>query len=397
MKTIAVGAALALGLLAGPGTAASPIELPTLTRIASKLSGLQSERRVTVVTADAATMRRQATRLLDRDYPADQQAYDETIYRALGLLKAGEPLRPALLARSTSNVLGLYDPVSGTLYVRSGTQRRAALLHELVHALQDQAFNLRRLSALRRGDRDAAAAAAAAVEGDAQWATQLVGGAGTPSLTTRLLASHSSHRIDLFLELEQQFPYTTGLRFVANLHNLGGNKAVFTALRQFPTTSEQIFHIDAFLAREPAQQVALLPAAGGLSLQRADTFGELDVRALLAVFQVPRLDHVGEGWGGGRTAIYGDAAGHKAVAVVVNWDTDLDAAEWGEAVATYVNEAFEPDIPGFPATTPCGSATCWSVAGRQIAFVRNGERTALVFGDSAATAGALAASLAGAP
>ena len=151
-----------------------------------------------------------------------------------------------LVARS-KDILGLYDPVTRTLFVRAGSQRRNGLLRQLVHALQDQSF---------------------------------------------------------FLELENQFPYTTGLRFVVNLHNLGGNQAIFSALRQFPTTTEQILHVDAFLAREPGQRLTLAPSAGGLALQHSDTFGELDVRALLAVFQVPRLDEVGDRWGGGRTAIY---------------------------------------------------------------------------------------------
>ena len=93
-----------------------------------------------------------------------------------------------------------------------------------------------------------------------------------------------------------------------NLHNLGGNQAIFSALRQFPTTTEQILHVDAFLAREPGQRLTLAPSAGGLALQHSDTFGELDVRALLAVFQVPRLDEVGDRWGGGRTAIYSDSS-----------------------------------------------------------------------------------------
>ena len=134
-----------------------------------------------------------------------------------------------LVARS-KDILGLYDPVTRTLFVRAGSQRRNGLLRQLVHALQDQSF---------------------------------------------------------FLELENQFPYTTGLRFVVNLHNLGGNQAIFSALRQFPTTTEQILHVDAFLAREPGQRLTLAPSAGGLALQHSDTFGELDVRALLAVFQVP--------------------------------------------------------------------------------------------------------------
>ena len=90
-KAFALHVVLAAGLagaaLAAPSPAGTPIELPTLTRIASRLSGLQAHTRVTVVMRNAAGMRSEAQRLLDRDYPADQQAYDETVYLALGLLQ----------------------------------------------------------------------------------------------------------------------------------------------------------------------------------------------------------------------------------------------------------------------------------------------------------------------
>jgi hypothetical protein len=383
---------LALALAATPAAAAPPIELPALTRIASRLSGLQTLRQVKIATVSPARMRNEAVRILDRDYPPDQQAYDETVYRALGLERAGEALRPALVRELGGAVRGLYDPVTRTLFVRSGSDR-TALLHELVHALQDQSFDLRRLSSLRRGNRDAASAASAAVEGDATFATEVLGGR-TLAFAPRRLAAQEESKLGEFLTLEHEFPYSTGLRFVATLHNLGGNRAVFSALRIFPVTTEQIFHIDAFLGREEAAPVALPQSAAGFALRRSDTWGELDVRALLAVFQVPRLDRVGEGWGGGRTAVYTDAAGGQAVAVALAWDSELDAQEWQEAVSTWVNEAFDPDTPGFPPTVPCAATTCWSIAGRAIAFDRQAARTGLVVGSSVAAAAALAHAIA---
>lgn len=290
---------------------------------------------------------------------------------------------------------GVYDPIARRLYVRRGAGLRAALIHELVHALQDQAFDLRRLSSLRRGNRDAALAASAAVEGHATFATEVLGGRmlALRSPPTRGPASHGGSRIRLFLGLEAEFPYTTGLRFVTNLYNLGGKSAAFAALRRFPATSEQIFHIDAFLSLEPALPLELPGSAAGFSLLRDDSFGELDVRALLAIFQVPRLDHVGEGWGGGLSALYRDGAGRRAMALRLDWDSELDATQWGEAVAIYVNEAFEPDISGFPTTMPCGVDACWSVAGHSIAFRRLGFRTALAFAPPVGDAAALARSL----
>jgi hypothetical protein len=374
----------ALVVAVTPASAGPPLELPALTRIASKLTGLKAKQKVKVVYVSGAALEARALLVLDRDYPRDQQAYDETVYRALGLLSRTEPLRPALIDAQVEGVRGLYDPVTRTLYVRKGADVRQIVLHELVHALQDQTFNLRRLSDLRRGRRDAGLAAAAAVEGSATLATDLV-----RSPASRTVASHTGSHARLFLGLEAQFPYTTGVRFASTLKNLGGDAAVYGSLRRFPETTEQIFHVDAFLARESPAQVALPDVAAGMTLDRADTWGELDVRALLAVFQVPRLDHVGEGWTGGRTAVYRDVAGEQTVAVALDWENETDALQWREAVYTYVNEAFDADTPGFPATASCEADTCWSL-GEQIAFTRDGTRTALVLGRSVSQVAALA-------
>jgi hypothetical protein len=378
---VAIVASLVLAPTLPGGT---PPGLPSLTRIASKLAGLPAKRQPRVKVVSGREIERIAERLLDRSYPRDHQAYDEGLYRALGLLGTSQPLRPVLLARYVRGVPGLYDPQTRTVYVRRGPGMREALLRELVHALQDQAFDLRRLSGLRRESRDSELAAAAAVQGAAAFSS---------IQDVRSLASHGDSRVDLFLQLELAFARTTGARFAATLHGLGGRPAVFGALRRFPETTEQIFHMDAFLAREQADPVAFPQSVNGFSLVRDDSFGELDVRALLAVLQVPRLDHVGEGWGGGRTALYTDGKDRSAYAVLLAWDSVRDAEEWAEAVEAFVNEAFEPDRPGAPPRVGCGATACWNVDGRAIAFQWSGARTALVLAQSIESADGLARTL----
>ena len=364
-------------------------DVRALTRIASRLSGLPVRHRVVVRTVSAAALKAEARTLLDRDYPAAEQAYDETLYRALGLLKPGQSLRPLLLAAATSNVLALYDPATRVLYTRIANGRRPALLHELVRALADQAFDFRRTTALRRTDRDASFAAAAAVDGDATFSTQVLGGrllATAPRRTTSTADPMTS-----FLQLEQQFPDTVGMRFAATLHNLGGRSAVFTSLQQLPTTTAQIFHIDDFLMRLPAETVQLPQSAGGFTLQRSDSFGELDVRALLAAFKVPRIDVVGDGWTGGRSGVYVGASGQNAVSLVLSWETEQDAQEWHDALATYVHAAFDAGDAGAPPTAPCASGdTCWSIGGRGLALTVAGTRTAFAIGPDVESADALA-------
>jgi hypothetical protein len=185
-----------------------------------------------------------------------------------------------------------------------------------------------------------------------------------------------------------------GLRFEADVRNLGGTTAAIDSLRRFPATSEQVFHLDKYLQREPAVAIVLPVRAAGLTLARQGTFGELEVRALLAVFGVAGLDRIGAGWGGGRTARYTGAAG-ESVAVALDWDTALDAAQWAEAVPLYLDAAFAAATGGLPAPSACVATTCWQIGSRAIAFDRFGRRSALVIGAELDEVAALAKGVTG--
>jgi len=358
-------------------------EAKALLRIASNLSGLPVKRAVPITSEGVVRFRQRRLAALDRGYPAASQRYDDVLYSVLRVAGGRGLLRNALV--TSQGQQAFYDPVTRRVYVARGRESRAAVLQAFVHALQDQRFDLRRL-VMSAGRRDARLAASAAVNGHASLVAQLPAG--------RIAAVGRAPRLDRFLELEQGFPTTVGRRFAANLRNLGGNTAVFGALRRFPETTEQIFHIDKFLERERAVPILLPVTAAGLTLSRDATFGELDVRALLAVFGVSRLDQVGRGWGGGRSAMYRNGA-LEAVVLALDWDSDPDAQHWDEAVHEYVDEAFDADVPGPPEATPCTAGACWNVAGQSIAFARVGVRTALALGGDVETCALLARAILG--
>lgn len=357
-----------------------------LLRIAQKASGLTAKAKVRVVVERPAAFERRRVRSLDRRYPPAARAHDEGVLRALGVASGGPGvLRKALLAIDTRTQI--YDPLTRTAYVRAGPTERAAALQGVVHALQDQNFDLRRVVRLPPGS-EAAISAAAAVEGHARLVADV--------LVPRRLAAHGGSKLTRFVQLERGFSRDVGLRFASELRNLGGAKAVNDALRRLPTTSEQVFHLDKYLEQERARPIVLPVDAAGLTLASDGRFGELEVRALLAVFGVPRLDHAAAGWGGGRTALYRGGGG-EAAAVVLEWDTETDALEWAEAAASYVNEAFDAAVPGPPPTSACEASACWQIGVRGIAFVREGERTALVVSDTVARASAVARALVPSP
>src|SRR5204863_3056413 len=154
----------------------------------------------------------------------------------------------------------------------------------------------------------------------------------------------------------------------AQLRYLGGRRAIASALRTFPQTTEQLLHVDKFLERERALPVHLPDPAGGARLVASETFGELDVRSLLQAFGVPGAATGAAGWGGGRLALYDDGV----AAVVLRWDTPDDAAEWQAAVPKYVAAAF----PGSLAHTCPPLDRCWTGPGELAAGVYG---TAAVF------------------
>ncbi len=367
-------------LIAAPGAVAiDGKQAQALLRLAVKATGLTAREPVRIVAEPRVRFRQRRVTLFDRGYPRATQAHDEKVYRALGLLTGGTgTLRKALLALDTRP--GLYDPVARTAYVQTGKGERAAALRQLVHALQDQHFDLKRVRRLT-GSRDATLAAAAAIEGHASLRL------GAPPAPVPGAGS----RLTRFLVLERGFESTVGLRLAADLHNLGGTAAVRSALRRFPATTEQVFHLDKFLQRERAAPIVLPDEVEGLRLRSTGTFGELDVRALLAVFGVPQLDAAATGWGGGRSAVYRDAT-TEAVLVALDWDSEVNAAQWATAAAGYVEAAFGDGV-----LTECSASSCWVSSGRTIAFDRLGIHTALVVAADVRHAGELAraATLAG--
>jgi hypothetical protein len=272
------------------------------------------------------------------------QSLPATLYAPLGLTQRTVP-SPAPPA--------LYDASKRRLLVqRRAAPTRTVLVNELVRALEDQSYNLRRVDTLRTRDHDRWLAARGIVDGTAALAS------GLRSARPRGSA------LDRFLQLEASVGTGPGRALAAQLRYLGGKKAVASALRTFPQTTEQLLHVDKFLEREPALPVRLAPTIGASTLISSETFGELDVRNFLQAFGVTDATVVAEGWGGGRLALY-TAGGTHVAALVVRWDTPQDALEWQAAVPHYVAAAFA----GATAHTCPPLDACWSGPGEVSAGV----------------------------
>jgi hypothetical protein len=306
-------------------------------------------------------------RARNRDYPPALRNADTRLYARLGLQTVALR-RPA--ARPTTPAW--YDPYARKLLLqRPGSPTRARVVHELVRALVDQNFNLRRLRALRARDRDAALAARAIVDGTAALASKL----RPPAL--------SGTATDRFMTLESSAGLGPGRALASELRYLGGSNALRTALQRFPQTTEQLLHVDKFLERERALPVRLPARIGELRLMTTETFGELDLRNLLRALGVANAPSIAAGWGGGRLGLYLTPAGDTVAAVALRWDTLEDAGEWRAAVPAYVAGAF----PGAAARDCPPLDRCWSSASELASGVL-GTTSIFVSGPGAGTVGA---------
>ncbi len=336
------------GLLALPaaGASAAASNRDDLLRRASHLSGLPVRRVVPEKLLAGSLYDAALLRAAYREYPRSLRSIDTALYTRLGLMPH------SLQARLTSEAhasRAWYDPAGRRLLLRRApTPVKASVVNELVRALVDQNFNLRRITGLRVRDRDRALAAKSIVD-------------GTASLASGVTAS-SIHGAPLerFLQLESGLG--AGKALAKELRYIGGSRALASALRLFPQTTEQLLHIDKFLERERALPVRLPTRIGEWKLSASETFGELDVRSLLLAFGVRNAVAAADGWGGGRVGLYVSPTGQTTAALALQWDTIDDGVEWRDAVTRYVEAAFPvATARNCPPLDRCWSST-WDVA-----------------------------------
>jgi hypothetical protein len=284
-------------------------------------------------------------------------ATEEGIFQCLGLLPAGGDYA-ALMAESISAApAGYYDPGTGRLYVPDWIpleRQRAALAHELAHALADRRFGLRRTLDIGEDghhhlDGDAERARAALVEGDAttvalELADPPGGFLGTrelPAVAERLraeaLAGPPAGDGQGWLRALAAFSHVDGFLFVARVRARASWSAVDALWADPPRSTEQVLHPEKYVVHEPAIRIeaAPLPALDGVAhAAGSDVLGELTVRTWLAA-AVPAevAARAAAGWGGDRAVLYLGSGDPQAriLAWLTVWDDPSEADDFARA------------------------------------------------------------------
>lgn len=298
----------------------------------------------------------------DLYYPEEPLARRTAAWRALGVIPPDADLRESLRSFLTGQVVGFYDPATGELvYLETegaelGLGEKQVLAHELVHALDDQRFDLTRLDTLLAAcDDEGFQASLGLVEGSAQYFSTLAAatdpdldfGDIAEALLEALAAQPPSDDVPAFVQELQTWPYIDGPVFVSALDDRGGTQAVDRALRDLPVSTEQIMHPELYPAERPREldipnlAMAVGPGWGDLDAMQV---GEQWLRAMLALrLERDAADDAAAGWDGGVYRAWSDGT-DVIVVLKTAWDTPADADAFAAALETWVGEAGNASI-----------------------------------------------------
>lgn len=298
-------------------------------RLVERLRGLTAQKKIVGRTISRQALSAHLEQNVDRDLPREAQKGLEHSLVLLGLAPPTFDYRATLVQLLAGDLAGFYDPREGALFLKEhleGEERLITLHHELVHALQDQTFDLAWMSEYEVDRSDRLGAFSSLAEGDA-----------TSLMFDAMLAESGRSTLDLPIALiEAQLraasagqapleaappvlrrsllsPYLDGLRFVLELRRRGGYREVNAAFRRPPETTEQLLHPEKYYAGEPGRPVPVPSAPEGYPIGPLfhDVWGEQSVRLVLEEW-LPLViaAESAAGWGGDRMAIYekGDEA-----------------------------------------------------------------------------------------
>lgn len=335
--------------------------------------------------------------------PAIVRAQSEMLF-ALGVVPESFDYEKSLLELMGSQLAGFYDPKQKTMFLSRDLpplEREATLAHELVHALQDQHYDLEKRIKFREDATDEQSAIHALAEGDATSAmldhVLAVRGLRAIDVSDEIISLEARGAIEMSMEaanvpsiLKRSVvsPYVDGLAFVNWARRRGGWAGVDSIWRDPPTTTEQLLHPDKHLAREQAESVPVPSprAAGPGEVMYRDVLGEQSLRILFEEW-MPRRSAIesASDWAGDRLAVFRDGE-RFALAWHVRYDSEAAAKRGAEAFARGVVRPKDQRAGEFAAPEKAkaalknGKACAERAAAGPLALVRDGRDVALVGG-----------------
>jgi hypothetical protein len=271
-----------------------------------------------------------------------------------GMLPEGTDLATLAASFAAASAGATYSPHDKRVLILSGqgadapSRDESLIMHEYVHALQDQHFDLLKLFDARPYNFDRAEAAFAVVEGDAmnvQRRREQTDAVWSRRPLEEIGRNEDARFGDYRREIGAFFPplltetfifrYRDGTRFVEAVRRARGARGVNDLLRRQPASSEQILHPEKYFANEMPREVTLGEeqfAANNWKVAATTPLGELGMRGLL-LKSLPAAEarRAAAGWGGDRAYLFERARSTPLFVWKTRWDKPEEAVEFFRA------------------------------------------------------------------
>ncbi|MBI3406433.1 MAG: hypothetical protein HY046_13345 [Acidobacteria bacterium] len=279
---------------------------------------------------------------------ADQRALE-----TFGLIPRGFDLQQFVVDLLTEQVAGLYDPKNKEFYIADWIplfEQRMVMSHELVHALQDQHFDIEKWAEAARPNDDAELARHSVLEGaaivgmlDYMLRAQKLSVRDLPDIEQFIRAQMMGEaekdsqlgKAPAYIRDSLMFPYLAGTAFSQRLLRNGGSWEKFhEVFAKPPVSTHQILHPDVYLNGEVLPAVSMASAikavpAGWKKLDE-NTLGEFGVHALLKQFLgEERAQRIAPSWAGDTYVIFEQEKSKQPLLLFrVRLGADTDAARF---------------------------------------------------------------------
>jgi hypothetical protein len=344
---------------------------------AAKIRGLEWKHDVPADLLTRDQLRANLAKDIQEELKPDEYARDLAIARRLGILKPDEDPIELMLAMLKEMVGGYYDPDTKRLYLiqgMTGDAQKPVILHELVHALEDQHIDLKKRTEALEEDPDAIFVEKCLQEGSAEHASNLFQ-AANPGIAAKYQAEQSKPEsaaaqvkvltsTPASLVIGTLLWYQIGPAFVARSVADDYAEGMAALYEAGPVSQEQMLHPDKWFTenRDYPQKIAfpedLAAAAGeGWKLLDDGPAGELDLALYFDHFlgstggktnimvlaqgqyAVDRARQAAAGWDGAQVAFLEKEGLPLVWAEAAVFDTEKDAEEAADAMLDCLRKA----------------------------------------------------------
>lgn len=330
-----------------------------------EIRNLKAKSQVKVGIKDPAELSTYLGKIFKDEYKDSDIRNDYLTLYHFGLIKKETDLKKTFLDLYGEQIAGFYDNKSRELYVidnpkLSDLESQIVISHELIHAIQDQYFDLTKLLTQNK-DQDSILAKTALVEGEAmlgsvEYISKAFTSDGLNSLKTltglfKNPLGSSANQVVLdktpgFIVEQMMFPYTSGMKFASFIkEHYNGWENFSNVYKAPPASTEQIIHPEKYISGEKPVTVNLnekvLNDKKFIFLKK-DTFGEFFLyNYFLEYLDENEAEKASYGWGGDNSALYADKDNNSIFIYKSAWDTQKDAQEFFDLYKKTMKIRFE--------------------------------------------------------